>query len=74
MGSSMRSFPFVNDRARIDDAEGLIAQFGQAAAQNAASRAARSRDLGNVVHYCRWRQVERIVAALQDVTLPHTHH
>ena len=60
----MSPFPFVNDRARIHDAEGLIDLFGDDAAEHAASRAAHSRALGNVAHYCRWRQVERIIAAL----------
>ena len=30
----------------------------------AASRADRSRNLGNQVHYCRWRQIERLIALL----------
>ena len=44
----------------------LIERFGDFAASEAAQRAARSRDLGNVVHFCRWRQVERLVALLAD--------
>ena len=70
----MSPFPFVNDRARIYDAEGLIETFGDDAVRHAASRAARSRDLGNVAHYCRWRQVERIIAALDRPAEGHTRH
>jgi hypothetical protein len=30
----------------------------------AASRADRSRSLGNVIHFCHWRQVERAIQML----------
>jgi hypothetical protein len=56
--------PYVADRATLADATDLIARFGGEAAGEAAVRADRSRDLGNVVHFCRWRQVERLVALL----------
>ncbi len=48
----------------LTDATDLIAKFGLDASMEAAARADRSRDLGNVVHFCRWRQVERLVALL----------
>ena len=70
----MSPFPYVNDRARIHDAEGLIDEFGEHALTHAASRAAKSRDLGNVLHYCQWRQVERIIAALGQCGASQTHH
>ena len=56
--------PYVADRATLADATDLIARFGGEAAGEAAVRADRSRDLGNVVHFCRWRQVERLVVLL----------
>lgn len=56
--------PFVPDLAMVADATDLIAHFGFGAALEAAARADRSRDLGNVVHFCRWRQVERLVTLL----------
>ena len=56
--------PFVTDRAMLAEATDLIAQFGLDAGLEASVRADRSRDLGNVVHFCRWRQVERLVALL----------
>ena len=49
------------DRAAAAEAADLIAQFGQHAAGEAAARASKSRNLGNVVHYCRWRQIERMI-------------
>jgi hypothetical protein len=56
--------PYVPDRAMLADATDLIAHYGLEATLEAAARADRSRDLGNVVHFCRWRQVERLVALL----------
>jgi hypothetical protein len=58
--------PYVADRALVADATDLMAHFGGDAAFEAAARADRSRDLGNVVHFCRWRQVERLVVLLSE--------
>jgi hypothetical protein len=62
--------PQVSGRAALADAADLIARFGDHAALEAASRAARSRRIGNVVTFCHWRQTERAVALLnaRDVT------
>ena len=46
------------------DADELISRFGDYAASEAARRANHSRSLGNVVHYCRWRQIERMIELL----------
>jgi hypothetical protein len=59
-------FPFVADRSSIADAQTLMAQFGDDAAFEAAARADLSRGRGNVILYCRWRQIERVIAALAD--------
>jgi hypothetical protein len=62
--------PFVADRASALDAARLIAELGdEAAAAVAAGHAEVSRDRGNVVHFCRWRQIERLIVAMAD---PHT--
>lgn len=58
--------PYVADRAMLAEATDLMLHFGGDAAIEAAARADRSRDLGNVVHFCRWRQVERLVALLSE--------
>ena len=39
-------------------------RFGEDAAMEAAARAERSRDVGNVLHFCHWRQIERVIATL----------
>lgn len=66
----MTPLPYVADRAMVADATELLARFGEEAGFEAAARADRSRDLGNVVNFCRWRQIERLVLVLaeQDVT------
>ena len=60
----MDQIPYFADRASVTDAATLIARFGAAATHEAAARADRSRDLGNHVHFCRWRQIERLTALL----------
>lgn len=57
---------YLPDRAAATDAEELIARFGPHAAGEAAARASRSRNLGNVVHFCRWRQIERVIDLLSS--------
>lgn len=60
----MDDFPYVADRTALNDAQALILAFGSAAADEAFARADRSRDLGNHIHFCRWRQIERLVGWL----------
>jgi hypothetical protein len=56
--------PYLADRASVTDAEELIARHGEAAAIEAARRAGRSRTVGNHIHFCRWRQIERLIHVL----------
>jgi hypothetical protein len=59
--------PFhLTDRTALADADELIARFGMHAADEAAARAARSRDLGNLIHFCRWRTVQRVISLLVE--------
>jgi hypothetical protein len=60
----LTSHVHLPDRAAAADAADLIARFGIHAADEAAHRAAHSRTLGNVVHFCRWRQIERMIVLL----------
>jgi len=59
----MDSYPYL-DRREVADAAELIRTFGEDAGCEAAARADRSRDLGNHIHFCRWRQVERLVVLM----------
>ncbi len=56
--------PYLGDRHEIADANALIAAFGEHAGSEAAARADRSRDLGNHIHFCRWRQIERLIVLM----------
>jgi hypothetical protein len=62
----MQHFPLVIDRASLTEATELIAHFGNRARLEASMRADRSRSLGNVIHFCRWRTVERAIDMLND--------
>lgn len=56
--------PFIADRAALRDASSLIDTYGDDAGFEAASRAESSRDAGNVMRFCHWRQIERVIATL----------
>lgn len=62
----MRSHVHIRDRAALSDAAALIEAFGEHASREAAARADRSRMLGNVLHFCHWRQIQRTIAMLND--------
>jgi hypothetical protein len=52
--------------ADVVDATDLIARFGDEAGLEAAARADKSRDIGNYLHFCRWRQIERLIVLLES--------
>lgn len=60
----MRHNVHIAGRGAFAEAADLIAHFGDHAVSEARRRAGRSRDLGNVVHFCRWREVERMIGTL----------
>ena len=68
------SRPFIQNRATLEDASELIEHFGELALVEAASRAARSRGDGNVLRFCHWRQIERVIAALNSDEVTDTIH
>ncbi len=63
--AGMTSF-YLPDAAALRDAEQLIANMGGDAENEANARAARSRDIGNHIAFCRWRQIGRLIAFLGD--------
>jgi hypothetical protein len=69
----MRS-PFIHGRRALHDASELIERFGDDAGFEAAVRAERSRDHGNVVNFCHWRQIERVIATLSSDEITDTVH
>ena len=56
--------PFIHGRTALADAAELIERFGDDAGFEAATRAERSRDDGNLARFCHWRQIERVIATL----------
>ncbi|MDB5695447.1 MAG: hypothetical protein JWN21_990 [Sphingomonas bacterium] len=58
------TLPYLASTRPHDDAGQLIARFGAHAGDEAACRAERSRRIGNHLHFCRWREVGRLIATL----------
>lgn len=70
----MSYLPYLADRGQVADATALIAMFGEDAGLEAAARADESRDIGNYLHFCRWRQIERLILLLSAETAIGTVH
>jgi hypothetical protein len=73
-GKALQTYVHLPDRSAAAEAAELIARFGMHAASEAAARAERSADLGNVIHFCRWRQIERMILFLASDRSAHTIH
>lgn len=56
--------PYIQSRDALRDADLLMRNHGDDAGFEAAIRAEHSRDAGNVVKFCHWRQIERVIATL----------
>ncbi len=66
--------PFIHSRLALADASELIERFGDGAKVEAAARAERSRGDGNVMRFCHWRQIERVIATLTSDEVRGTVH
>ena len=56
---------FIAGRDSLSDAQDLMHEFGGEAALQAAVRAEQSRGAENILKFCHWRQVERLIDALE---------
>lgn len=65
---------YIASRDALDDACKLIDCFGADAALEAAVRAEGARDRGNVLRFCHWRQIERVIVTLSSETPDTTIH
>jgi hypothetical protein len=65
---------YVASRDDVADALALIAVFGHDAGFEAQARAERSRGIGNALHFCRWRQIERLILVLGAERAPGAVH
>ena len=66
--------PFINDRMALADAALLLETYGDDAGFEAAARAEASRGKGNVLKFCHWRQIERVIVTLSDREVRGTVH
>jgi len=66
--------PFISGRPALADAADLIERYGDDAGLEAAVRAEKSRDAGNVGRFCHWRQIERVIATLSSDEITDTVH
>ena len=65
---------YLQDREAVFDAAKLVEEFGVDASKEATARANKSREKGNVVHFCRWRQIKRLVDWMdsgETASVPH---
>ncbi len=66
--------PLYVEPRDVVEAETLMTRFGSEAGIEAAERAIKSRNVGNHLHYCRWRQIERLIIMLSVHTTLGTIH
>ena len=57
---------FAADRKTVDAASSLMTLYGADAGNEADARANVSRDRGNMIWFCHWRQVTRVIDALSE--------
>jgi hypothetical protein len=66
--------PFITGRAALADAALLLETYGDDAGFEAAARAEDARDKDNVMRFCHWRQIERVIATLSEQEVSGTVH
>lgn len=66
--------PFIHGREALADATDLIERYGEHAGFEAAARAERSRDEGNVTRFCHWRHIQRVISTLRSDEVNGTVH
>ena len=66
--------PLYVEQCDVVAADALIGEFGEDAGIEAAVRAKASRNIGNHLKFCRWRQIERLIVMLSVQTTLGTVH
>ena len=66
--------PYITGRAALADASLLLETYGDDAGFEAAARAEASRTQGNVLRFCHWRQIERVIVTLSEQEVRGTVH
>ncbi len=70
----MQHATYIHDRRTLDQAGELLSAHGNEAQNAARMRANESRDRGNIINFCRWRQIERLIASLEGSNEAETRH
>ncbi len=66
--------PLYVEKRDVAAAQDLMDDFGMTAGIEAAGRAEASRNIGNHIQFCRWRQIERLIIMLSvNATLGTVH-
>jgi hypothetical protein len=65
---------YIAGRLALSEAAELMDRFGDDAGLEAAARAEQSRDRGNLIRFCHWRQIERVIATLSSDEVRGTVH
>lgn len=62
----MFAFPYLAATRPHSDAAELLGRFGIEAPSVAKARAEQSRRVGNHIHFCRWREVGRLLDVMGE--------
>jgi len=68
------NLPLYVESRDVVQAEALMSEFGSQAGLEASERAEASRNIGNHIQFCRWRQIERLIIMLNVQTTLGTIH
>ena len=64
-GQTIRmNLPYIGSREAYEDACLLLSRYGETAGIEASDRAEAARARGNHIHFCHWRQIERLLVIL----------
>jgi hypothetical protein len=66
--------PLYVEQRDVIEAQALMESYGTTAGIEAADRAEASRNIGNHIQFCRWRQIERLIIMLSVKTTLGTVH
>lgn len=58
------NLPYIGSRQAYEDACKLLSHYGETAGIEASDRAEAARVRGNHIHFCHWRQIERLLVIL----------
>jgi len=66
--------PYIPNRQTYEEACQLLKNFGGAAGVEASERAEAARVVGNHIHFCHWRQIERLLVIMNlDMSIGTVH-